>query len=285
MKKLLSLVICLVMGFTMTTSAFAESISEKKPTELTGPEWDSLTLGEDYTIDENGCVVYSYEETKEITISNTSRLGGEKLDVIDVKVKLGYDTKCKQLQFKVNIDCPTSPIINKPKLDISLQLLQADTKYGPYTTVDTMNWTSLNYLSWYELRSTGTHHYKFVIYVRGSDITTVVGNSPYEFYFCRNRTGNPWAFYHTDPYSGVVVEEPARTDWKTVSYNRDNKLNGKYQKNYNEAYGTNIVVGDAVNIDVHHVRPLNFGGTDDMDNLVHLDRSFHRKISGWFQGY
>ncbi len=285
MKKLICLVMSLVVACTMSISAFAESISEDTKPELTGSEWDGLTLGEDYFIDENGCVVYAFEQIEEITITNkSSRSDDVEDDVILVKTRDGYDPKTKELQFKVNIDCPTSLFV-KPDLDISLELLQADTKYGIYESVAKMDWKSLKYLTWYELRSTGTHHYKFIVYLRGSNLSTVVGHSPYEHYSCRNRTGNRWTFYHTDPNSGVVVEEPARTDWQKTTVTRDNKLNEKYQTKYNNAYGTDIVVGKDVGIDVHHVRPLAWGGTDDMYNLVHLDKSFHSKISGWFQGY
>lgn len=282
MKKLFSLMISLIMALTMTTSAFADSATQPTGIDVTGPEWDYLTLGEDYYIDDDGDIVFNYEqsETTTITYENpAARMGSYEYITYNPKYKVGSGNV---LKFGMNIDCPTS-LIFKPKLSMQLVLKTADTKNGSYTTVFTSEWFSVNYATTYWVNYTGTHHYRFTVNVRSEDGGIIEFPSS-TFYTCRNRTGHIWDYYHTDPNSGVVIAEPP-TNWVVNQQSRPSNLNTTYQDTYNALYGTKIVVGKDVKIDVHHVQPLKYGGSNAMRNLVHIDSDFHTKITGWFAGY
>lgn len=37
--------------------------------------------------------------------------------------------------------------------------------------------------------------------------------------------------------------------------------------------------------DVHHIRPLAYGGSNAYGNLIHLPKATHTKVTGWWAGY
>lgn len=285
MKKIISLVLSFLMLFTMSVTAFATEIPEDPELALTGAEWDAFSVGEDYYIDENGDIIYTYEQIEEVPFSYSNPITrAVDTDVLIIKASYGYNSTTGKLKFTANIDCPTSLII-KPDISIALKLTKANTKNGTYTTaVAKTAAQDVNYLTNYSVEYTGTNHYKFTVYLTANNSNTIVSNPTHTFYSCRNRTGKVWDYYHTDPNSGVTISEP-QTNWAVNQQSRPSNLNTTYQNTYNATYGTNIVVGSAVEIEVHHVRPLKYGGSNSMSNLVHIDKSFHSKITGWFAGY
>ncbi len=285
MKKFISLILSLLMLFTMSVTAFAAEVPEDAAQHLTGAEWDAFTVGEDYYIDENGDIIYTYEQEEEVTFSYAdSQTRAVKEEKFIVKVSYGYNSKTQKLIFTTNIDCPTSLII-KPDISVAMKLTQSDTKTGSYTTaVPKTTAQKVGYLTNYSVESQGTHHYKFYVYLTSNDSNLVILDPVATFYSCRNRTGKVWEYYHTDANSGVTIAEP-QTNWAVNQQSRPSNLNTTYQNTYNATYGTSIVVGSDVGIEVHHVRPLKYGGSNSMSNLVHIDKSFHSKITGWFVGY
>ena len=284
MKKFISFVLALLMLCALSVTAFAADTNES-PQPLSGAEWDGYKIGEDYYFDENGDIIYTYEQVEEIPFSySDSQTRAIKQERFIVKVSYGYDSKNKKLIFSANIDCPTSLVI-KPNISIAMKLTRANTKNGTYSTaVAKTTAKKVNYLTNYSIESQGTNHYKFYVYLTSNDPDLTILDPVVNFYTCRNRTGKVWEFYHTDPKSGVTISEP-QTDWAVNQQQRPSNLNTTYQKNYNAKYGTNIVVGKDVGIEVHHVRPLKYGGSNNMSNLVHIDSKFHTKITGWFTGY
>lgn len=284
-KKLFSLFLFFALILSLSIPAFAAEPSDEPSQQLSGPEWDYLTLGEDYYLDENGNVIYTYEQEEVVTCAYTDSetRAVQQVDFI-VNVLYGYDLTTKKSTFVANIDCPDMPIF-KPNISISMKLKKADSKNGLYSTAVKMTPIQpVDYLANYKIEYGGTNHYKFYVYLYSNDPNLVISKASTSFYTCRNRTGNLWKFYHVDPHSGVTIAEPD-TNWVVDEQKRPSNLNSTYQKKYNAAYGTNIVVGKDVGIDVHHVRPLKFGGSNDMTNLVHINHNFHTQITGWFQGY
>lgn len=285
MKKLLSMALALIMTMALAVPAFALESSNNPSQQLSDPEWDYLTIGDDYYIDENGNVIYTYEREEKITgfYSDGQTRGREPVDFL-AKYTFGYDSKTKNLIFYVNIDCPSHLII-KPNISIAMELKKGNTKYGSYTTVvPKTEPQKVGYLTNYSVEYPGTNHYKFTIYLTSNDPNLTISTPSATDYSCRNRTGNLWGFYYTDPNSHVSISEPP-TNWAENQQQRPSNLNKTYQNNYNATYGTNIVVGSDVGIDVHHVRPLQYGGSNNMSNLIHIDHNFHQQITGWFRGY
>lgn len=285
MKKIISLILALIMMLTISTTSFAAEAPNTSSQMLSGAEWDAFVLDEDYYIDDNGDIVYTYEQVEEIPISyNNPVTRSVDADVLIIKVSYGYSSTTGKLKFTANIDCPTS-LIFKPDINISLKLTKANTKNGVYTTaVAKTEEQKVGYLTNYSVEYTGTNHYKFTVYITSNDPNTIVSTPSHTFYTCRNRTGKVWEYYYTDANSRVTIAEPP-TNWAVNQQSRPSNLNTTYQNTYNATYGTNIVVGSAVGIEVHHVRPLKYGGSNSMSNLIHIDKSFHSKITGWFAGY
>lgn len=123
MKKFLSLAFALIMTMALAVPAFAVEPSNVPSQQLSDPELaselDYLTIGDDYYIDENGNIIYTYEHEQKITgvYSGDQTRDVEIVDLI-AKFTFGYDAKTKNLIFYVNIDCP-SHLIFKPDISIS----------------------------------------------------------------------------------------------------------------------------------------------------------------------
>lgn len=285
MRKTLARILGIVMAAVLiSTMAYGADVSDSKPQELTGDEWDAFTLGEDYFINENGDVVYNYVQTSEVAIVSGDSLERTSAVAFVVKVGHGYDPSTKELTFFANIDYPSS-LFFKPDISISLELQKSTSKFGLYSTKSVTDWVKVNYSTDYTIRSKNTAHYNFIVHLRSNTSNFTILTPTSTFYTCRNRTGKIWDYYHVDANSGATINEPP-TDWAANAlYTRPSNLNKQYQDYYNSKYGTNIVVGDATKIDVHHIRPLKYGGSNSMYNLIHIDSTFHSKITGWFNGY
>lgn len=65
-------------------------------------------------------------------------------------------------------------------------------------------------------------------------------------------------------------------------YKRDTSLPASYYKRYTEQTG--ITLNNSL-YDVHHIQPLEYGGNNDYSNLIHLPKTLHSRVSGWFRGY
>ncbi|PAE87797.1 HNH endonuclease signature motif containing protein [Shouchella clausii] len=81
---------------------------------------------------------------------------------------------------------------------------------------------------------------------------------------------------------------PARADMKVVPADqrtkRDPKIINKYQKWYIGQYGDPKIKWESY--DIHHIIPLKYGGTNAMNNLIHLPRDFHqKKVTPWWSAY
>ena len=37
--------------------------------------------------------------------------------------------------------------------------------------------------------------------------------------------------------------------------------------------------------DVHHIKPLAYGGSNDYSNLIHLPKATHTSVTSWWAGY
>lgn len=87
---------------------------------------------------------------------------------------------------------------------------------------------------------------------------------------------------YTDQLSGKSIFEPT-TNWAKQSlHTRPSNLNKTYKTWYDQKYNTNLNLS---NYDVHHIRPLAYGGNNTTGNLIHLDKTFHKGVTAWFAGY
>lgn len=96
------------------------------------------------------------------------------------------------------------------------------------------------------------------------------------------RTGHVWTYNYSDSVSGKSMSEPPTSYVKEALYTRPSNLNTKYKTWYDSVYNTNL---NLTGYQVHHIRPLAYGGNNEMYNLIHLTEAWHSAVSGWFQGY
>lgn len=222
-------------------------------------------------------------EAKQRTTSGGAiEITPKKSTLILVKVNYSYNSKTKQFDFSFNIDAPTTLV--KPKISkATITIKKASSKNGTYTTVGTSSsWNNISYITNYKKSiSATTGHYKVQVNItpaKGYSIN-LSGNS---VYWCINRTGHIWVWNYTDQLSGKSISEPT-TNWAKQSlHTRPSNLNKTYKTWYDQRYNTNLNLS---NYDVHHIRPLAYGGNNTTGNLIHLDKTFHKGVTAWFAGY
>lgn len=95
-----------------------------------------------------------------------------------------------------------------------------------------------------------------------------------------NKKGIPWNFYYST--ADNKLSEPFLGWPKGALYTRPSNLNTWY---YNQYFQKNGVKLDSSLYNVHHIRPLAFGGSNDYNNLIHLPTALHTKVTSWFVNY
>lgn len=309
-KRLSAIFLAFVMAVTMLPTAFANEATiytsalkdyESLEAALEDPNFDlDYALNEytespilqefyDYTVDENGDILYNYVDKAKTTLTYSPSNEAESQDslasdekTVFTEVNYGYNSSAKKIKFIISLHCPLE--LDKPDVDLKITIKSATTKDGTYRTVTAKKVESASYIKNYVVEVSGTAHYKVVVDIDPNDASGVI-NDVNTFYHCINRTGKLWEYYHEDEHSGVTIEEPP-TNWKEdARYSRPSNLNQTYKKNYDNKYGTDIKIGALYQVEVHHVRPLQFGGNNGMSNLVHIPKSLHSKITGWFRAY
>ncbi len=185
-----------------------------------------------------------------------------------------------------NVDCPTSPL-HKPNIRVTAQLKGNFTNgAGTFSNVGTS--TSHNYTTnadykvdytWTTPAKTGYYYVQFTLTDYDAGGKTITKKSGTELW---NRTGHLWEFYFTDSDSGKSLPMPPANYIKGELYKRDTSLPASYYKRYTEQTG--ITLNNSL-YDVHHIQPLEYGGNNDYSNLIHLPKTLHSRVSGWFRGY
>lgn len=94
--------------------------------------------------------------------------------------------------------------------------------------------------------------------------------------------------YYRDPVSQKTMTEPSTTTWaKTPSIDWDSSTDrAKYIKEYSELYPKNGYNWVGSQINVHHIRPREFGGTNEFSNLIPIPTNFHvYVVNAWWRDY
>jgi len=92
---------------------------------------------------------------------------------------------------------------------------------------------------------------------------------------------------YTDSNSMKTISEPTTTTLDVVSSplaGLTTTQRSAYKLWYEKTY-CNGVVQNWSNVEVHHIKPRQFGGTHDYSNLVPLDKTVHTKFSSWWINY
>ncbi|WP_157890125.1 S8 family serine peptidase [Paenibacillus sp. DMB5] len=178
----------------------------------------------------------------------------------------------------------------KPKsTDYNIRILTAPSGDGPWTQISSQSCENLpglkgciasiaNRTAYWKASVTVTFKWK-----DGSTET----HSKDSVRILTNNLGNPFPLYR-DSWSGQSLGFP-RTDWVKLPESqrtpRDPELRQKFIAWYVVKYGRPNF--DWADYDIHHIRPLAFGGTNDFSNLIAIPRTpEHQKyVTPWFANY
>lgn len=282
MRRIFSIMLSVVI-FISALSFTSVYASEQDETIVIGTVTDEVAEETEDLIEINDTInmeelLSSGETTVTGTITDEKTRAKE---LIAVKISYAYNSSTKKFEFQFNIDCPTAII--KPKISsATITISKSTSKNGTYTIVDTQSWTNISYTTNYKKSvDAATGHYKVNVNVKPAE-GVLISLSNGTAYWCINRTGNIWIWNYTDSKSGKSMSEPY-TGWsKNALYTRPSNLNTTYKTWYDKTYSTNL---NLTNKQVHHIRPLAYGGDNTMSNLIHLDTTFHSGVTAWFAGY
>ena len=186
-----------------------------------------------------------------------------------------------RFQFRFNADAPlhipgTNPNLRNAVVTVST----STTANGVFTPILTQTINNPSWIRWYSVDvAPQTAHFRFTVNLNPVNGSMATG-SPLEVLL--NRSGVRWQYNHTCPVTGRRITPPP-TNWTRVSYTRVQNYRTTYVNWVRNNFDPNFNLTPDVH--VHHIRPLNLGGTNIVSNLIHLPETHHRRISGWFNGY
>ncbi|MCP3773526.1 HNH endonuclease [Paenibacillus sp. MZ04-78.2] len=90
----------------------------------------------------------------------------------------------------------------------------------------------------------------------------------------------------SDPYSGKAMTEP-RADWAytgSIPWTKTDR--GNFIAEYSRRHPNNGWNWSGEFTEIHHIRPRQYGGSNDYDNLIPLEKWFHQgPVEGWWRYY
>lgn len=290
LKKLLCFTLSVVMVIGMSVTAFAGELANE--TEIPAVESTSTYIGKTFyynadtgeTVLENGEPCAFEDAEIEIPISNTEDgVSAYGLEIYLIRGGL-QSTRNGTFTWWFNTDCPTSPI-NKPNIKVTVQL-QGDFTTGSsfsnvgspvYHTYKTNAEYGINY-TWTSTAKTGYYRLKYTItdYDNGGSATGYTNKNLW------NKTGHIWEFSFSDSASGKSLPTPPANYTKGATSTRPSNLAATYYATYTS--NTGITLNSSL-YDVHHIKPLAYGGSNNYSNLIHLPKATHKNVTSWWAGY
>lgn len=285
MKKFISVLLSLIMVFSLSIPAFAaseiEAVADRTDFVSETFYYDAET-GE--MLSENG-EPFAFEDVEfSMPAANNSDDTSTQADLFELYLVRGGLKRTSKGQFTwwFNVDCPTSPI-KKPNIKLTAQLKGNFTNGSGFKNVGSAAShtykTNAEYgidYTWTTTAKTGYYYFHYTLndYNAGQTKTSNTASKLW------NRTGHVWNFSFSD--TGKKLPMP-RADWKKGTiHQRPNNLNDTYYKKYTQKTGKTL---NRSLYDVHHIQPLSYGGNNSYNNLIHLPKSLHKQVTGWFNGY
>lgn len=120
---------------------------------------------------------------------------------------------------------------------------------------------------------------------------TTAGDTMSESEILLNSLGQQYpSWKNVDVHGFLNSTMPSTAQWATVPSSVTsalrNTFNNSVRANYKTYYDQNYgYVNWVPTIEIHHIRPLQFGGGNDYANLIPLHADIHAKFSFWFQYY
>ncbi|UUZ92666.1 HNH endonuclease [Paenibacillus sp. P25] len=314
--KTLSLTVALSMLLSVST-AFADSVSSKGPeiTKATIDDGKYEILADGRTerkirliISGNSAQKMNKSEVQPLpqSITNEDRRMLEAEDtqkssdtmqsiaandtIVDVMQYLDFKQGYGQIEQSYKVVLVSgSPATS---LSVNLGLYSGSTRYTPFNIVSTLSDTVLG--SQIKVGKTGSKTINIPrtdYYVQNATITICNQNG------CASNKGSTQTFlankqaklypYYQDPVSYKVMTEPSSTRWlKTTPIEWTTQDRANYIKQYSELYPNNGYDWSGSVINIHHIKPREYGGTNDFDNLIPIPTNFHvYVVNSWWAYY
>ncbi|MFI3201435.1 MAG: HNH endonuclease signature motif containing protein [Eubacteriales bacterium] len=289
MNKLLSVILCLTMMLSLSATTFASTPDNTQDALAT---FTSDTFFYDAEknelLNENNEPISFNDVTMEVPVEVTKTVDGISTQKIQIEIFLlngGLkSTSNGQYTWWFNVDCPTS-LFDKPNITIKAQI-KGNFKdgSGSYSNVGTAETANLNsyadYGTDYTWKTTAkTGYYKISYTLTNKDMNYQTTTRTTDD-FLINRTGRLWN-YSFSAQDGKSLPMPRADYVKRQIYDRI-----PVASTYYATYKTNtgITLNSSL-YDVHHIKPLAYGGSNSYSNLIHLPKSTHSGVTGWFAGY
>ena len=123
----------------------------------------------------------------------------------------------------------------------------------------------------------------FMIRLKGDGWTTIGSQDSSNFLFNKKASKYP---EYTCPKSGKYAVPPYYTNFKAerlATWNTNDRNN--YIKWFNATYNNGKDPWNWDEYQVHHIRPLSWGGLSDYGNLVPLKKTIHPTWTTWWLSY
>lgn len=292
LKKLLCFALSSIMIMGMTTTAFASETTDNGG--IPAVEDTSTFTGETFfynaetgeAIAENG-EAFAFEDVEfklPVTNEDGASARGDLFELYLIRGGLKR-TSGGTFTWWFNTDCPTSPL-NKPNIKVTAQLQGNFTTGSSFSNVGSSVYhtykTNAEYgidYTWTSTAKTGYYRFKYTLtdYDAGGIVQSrTTGSNLW------NRTGHVWNFTFNDSASGKSLPKPPANYTKGQTSTRPSNLADTYYTTYTNNTGISLVRSL---YDVHHIKPLAYGGNNNYSNLIHLPKATHTKVTGWWAGY
>ena len=290
LKKIVSLVLVTMMAIGMSITAIAaepyqnelEAVMDTSPADSGQVTHYDTTTGE--MLVEDGELLTFDEVAIPVPKGSADTPSERGIEIYLVRAGI-KKTSGGEFTWYFNVDCPTSPFV-KPNIKLTAQLKgsfttlsgsYSDVAGSVYHTYTSNSEYGVDY-TWTVPAKTGYYYVAYTITdydnaTSGSGVTTTA---------LSNRTGHAWNFNFSDSVSGKSLPMPPANYAKGATTTRPSNLADTYYNTYTA--NTGVTLNRSL-YDVHHIRPLAYGGSNAYSNLIHLPKATHTQVTSWWAGY
>lgn len=285
MIKKISLLLLMVICFnSVTANAFAAEPQNNdiyptdQPSEYVEVDLGYLSFDSNNEMIDPESTPFDFDE---IEIPVPTQSSGETPASIDPSVYVitasfqGKSNNQFVWTFNYRLKVSKAPSISS----VATLLINTGDGTGSYSPRATTSVSSVAFSNNYTLRSTPqTGYYKFRFETKEISTGYILTGDTTKT--CVNKSGVLWNFNYSD--KGKSLPQPVCNWSKGAITSRDPNTAKNYYKDYKAATGKTL---DSTKFDIHHIRPLAYGGSNNYDNLIHLPKDLHKDVTGWFNGY
>ncbi|CAH1200624.1 hypothetical protein PAECIP111893_01510 [Paenibacillus plantiphilus] len=286
MKRILVIIMTLVLCLSISTSSFA---SESEVNTFNNESYQS-TKSQVIRIYTNPSLKPHLIKREIVVNNSTSSIAPAAATDSYVDVMNYLDFKQGQSSITMSYKIVAVSGVAPDTLTIAQTAMYKNSRLGIPSTKTTLTATILKpniKVGKTGLKSFSVSSSKF--WYSSMNVTITQGRNVGTFYgqtktFLANSKATLYPYYK-DSTSGKVMTEPSTTTMsKTTSIKWEKADRAAYIKKYSELYPKNGYKWD--DYDIHHIKPREYGGTNDFNNLIPVPRNFHvYTVNDWWRYY